>query len=885
MKKYLLLIHFIMFYLIGVSQISEGGKPRSFDEYKTGIITKSIEFVSPYNEDIISEDVNDKFYYRIGIAIPVAIDFFEEASLEILPDGGKLFSLMIVSSGAKALGLYYDSFSLSEGSDLFIYSEDKTQIIGRFNSKNNPGKNIFATEPLHGDRLILEYYQPEKASSQSSISISEISYIYRGYEYPSTKDVSNYGDSDYCEVNVNCSPEGDNWQDEKRGVAKILLKEGSNYFWCSGSLVNNVRQDFEPYFLTADHCGHSSSTSDYLQWIFYFNFETAGCSNPTSTPSSNTMVGCSKVASGGNSGSTGSDFKLLLFNSNMPSAYNPYYNGWDRQSSASTSGVGIHHPVGDVKKISVYTSTLLTASWSGPYNAHWLVYWASTLNGHGVTEGGSSGSPLFNSEGLVVGQLTGGGSYCSTPNSPDLYGKFSYSWESNGTFPAERLKDWLDPDNTGATSISGTNQQVSISGLNSDYCIDDLPDTLSGIPSGGTFSGTGISGNIFSPAQAGAGTFTITYSTTSGNTNMQVTVHPLPIIDLGPDLQLPSGQSANIDAGSGYSIYIWSEGSTTQIISISQPGSYWVEVTNNSGCSSSDTIVVDIVSFPGPGWTFTNTGSNHSILFQGTTPVLINGFQIEPGDYIGVFYDSLGALSCAGYMVWTGNSEALAAWGTQAGLNDGFAMGEEFKYKIWDLSEDIEYSAIATYITTGFPNQQYYSTNGMSGIASINTITTVSQSINLNQGWGIFSTYIDPVQPSMDSVFSSIINEVIIVKDGNGSVFWPPFLNMIGNLTIGQGYQTNLWSASILNIEGSAVSPEVTSINVPAGWSIIGYLRQSSGNAETMLSSLSGKILIVKDGSGQVYWPPFVNLIGDLVPGQGYQINLNSSGTLIYPAN
>ncbi len=995
------------------SQISEGGIPPSFENSVQLNSSKNISLPAIDMNLVEHEDMEmGKEVYRIAKSIPVNINVLESGTWTKLNDGNSICRLTLSSYNALALGVYYNDFYLPDGSKLFLYNADHSQVIGAFSSNNNPSDGYFATELIQGESVTLEYWQSGDKSSNARISIYEIAYVYRGYNDYFHKDANDFGDSDYCEVNVNCSPEGNNWQDEKKGVARILLKEGNNYFWCTGSLVNNVRQDFEPYFLTADHCGHNASTSDYNQWIFYFNFESSSCSNPTNSPSSNTMTGCTKVASGGNQGSSGSDFKLLLFNSYIPQSYNVYFNGWNRNNVASSSGVGIHHPSGDIKKISTYTSTLTTSSWNGSgYNSHWQVYWANTSNGHGVTEGGSSGSPIFNSNGSLIGTLTGGSSYCSSPNSPDFYGKFSYHWQSNGSAASQHLKEWLDPDNVGTTILSGTYQVVSFTGLDADYCINDVAVSLTGIPSGGTFSGTGITGNNFDPSLAGQGTFTISYTTTNGSATQQVTVHALPVVNLGQDIQLTQGQSTTIDAGAGFSNYSWSTGAGTQTISVSSAGIYSVTVTGSGGCTGSDEIEVTItVPGVGPGWSFLNTGSNHTILIQNTIPIEIDGSAIEIGDYIGVFYDSLGTLACAGYLEWAGNTDALTAWGAQSGSVDGFASGEVLKWKIWDASEDIEYNATATYDSTnfpntgnwqangmsgisslltqssspnwfytntgsnhsiliqsttpididgnsieigdfigvfydslgtlacagylewdgnnnaitawgaqsgsvdgfasgesfkwkiwdasedtvyslaatylqGFPNEGFYEANGMSGLASLTTVMTQTQTIVIGQGWSIFSTYIEPAEPAIDSVLSSIMNSVIIVKSGSGLVFWPPFVNMIGDIEIGQGYQISLQQTQTLQIEGNAVVPENTPINVPTGWSIIGYLRQSQGDLVQMINTLGNSVIIVKNGAGLVYWPPFVNMIGDMVPGEGYQINLSTSGVLTYPAN
>ena len=149
----------------------------------------------------------------------------------------------------------------------------------------------------------------------------------------------------------------------------------------------------------------------------------------------------------------------------IPVSYAPYYNGWNRINSASPSGVSIHHPDGDIKKISTYTSALVSVTWFGPPDAHWRVTWTTTTNGLGVTEPGSSGSPIFDNNGRIVGTLSGGMSACDVggagpgtgPDKPDYYGKFSYHWLSNGASSSQRLKPWLDPDNT-VTTLDGINQ-------------------------------------------------------------------------------------------------------------------------------------------------------------------------------------------------------------------------------------------------------------------------------------------------------------------------------------------------------------------------------------------------------------------------------------------
>ncbi|MCD4772027.1 MAG: T9SS type A sorting domain-containing protein, partial [Bacteroidales bacterium] len=400
----------------------------------------------------------DALPLKIGVTINVDINIENSGTWTDLGKKGRVWRLKIISKDAKAIGIYYNIFSLPESGKLFLYNKNKTQIIGAFTNLNNPGNKKFATELIKGDVTILEYYEPTGSKSSPNISIEEIAYVYRGVNLISKNLRYGFGDSGPCEVNVKC-PEGDNWQNEKKGVAKILLKNGSSLSLCSGSLINNLRQDNQPYFLTANHCGMTASASDYNQWVFYFNYESAECPNPIEEPESNSIVGATLKANAPAGTSFASDFKLLLLNDYVPEEYNPFYNGWDANNYVSPSGTGIHHPYGDIKKISTYLNPVISTPYSStieePDALFWKVVWSETQTNHGVTEGGSSGSPLFNNDRRIIGALTGGAASCQNLTAPDYYGKFSYSWESNGSYDSLQLKPWLDPDNLGIFVLDG----------------------------------------------------------------------------------------------------------------------------------------------------------------------------------------------------------------------------------------------------------------------------------------------------------------------------------------------------------------------------------------------------------------------------------------------
>ncbi|MCF8371216.1 MAG: hypothetical protein K9H64_06325 [Bacteroidales bacterium] len=293
-----------------------------------------------------------------------------------------------------------------------------------------------------------------------------------------------------------------------------------------------------------------------------------------------------------------------------------------------------------------------------------------------------------------------------------------------------------------------------------------------------------------------------------------------------------------------------------------------------------------------PNWQYTITGNNHTILLQSTAQLSIENIPLASGDYVGVFWeDTLGNHSCAGYTEYTGISSIVIAWEDDGltSVKDGFLPGDIFIWKLWRASDGVEFLAQASYMPVSPPitGQEIYQSGGMSGLLELSTDLSLVQAIILPSGWSIFSTYIDPPDPDLNVVLLDFSSNIIIAKNGGGMVYWPAFgLNMIGDLTIGNGYQIKTILSDTLLIEGTQIIPELTGIIIPAGWNIIAYLRTSPGWAPTMIASISTNTVLMKNSNGQVYWLAYsLNTIGDMMPGEGYQIKMNVQDTLYYPPN
>lgn len=167
--------------------------------------------------------------------------------------------------------------------------------------------------------------------------------------------------------------------------------------------------------------------------------------------------------------------------------------------------------------------------------------------------------------------------------------------------------------------------------------------------------------------------------------------------------------------------------------------------------------------------------------------------------------------------------------------------------------------------------------------------TTNCQTIELPLGWSMFSTFIHPENPSIDTVLSSVVNQLVIVKDVEGNAYLPDYLfNGIGLMEIGQGFKAKSTELVSFEVCGERLNPEEQPINLFQGWNIVGYLRDEPANAASVFSEIneSGNLVIVKDYIGNAYLPDLnFNGIGNMVSGRGYQLKTLNDDVLNYLPN
>ncbi len=332
-----------------------------------------------------------------------------------------------------------------------------------------------------------------------------------------------------------------------------------------------------------------------------------------------------------------------------------------------------------------------------------------------------------------------------------------------------------------------------------------------------------------------SGLYSVTVTSTDGCVNddeIIVTFHEVEL-NLGADTGFCETSYITIDPGQYFS-YLWSNGSTNQLLDISVPDTYSLTVSNQFGCTAEDQINVTMFSLP-----YVDLGPDITI---DDTVIILDA---------GVGFTSF---------LWSNglNSQVYPVF------SDSLPSGDNI---IWvEVTDDNQCSAIDTIVVT---------------------VEFSSQTIALNSGWSIISTFISPIDPSLESVFNPVVSNVLLVKNGSGSVYWPFWgVNSIGDMAIGEGYQVSMLNSDSVEIIGDQVMPDTTGIVIPVGWSLLGYLRTNPMEVALAVNSIASNIIMMKDGDGYVYWPAFgFNNIGNMQPGKGYQILLSTTSVLFYDAN
>lgn len=459
----------------------------------------------------------------------------EDGRWDTLPGGDRIWRLRVEVPGATDINIGFSRFDLPDGARVHLYDTKRTFFQGGW-SAADASDGEFWTPVVPGPSAVIEVLVPAGAEDPDLV-VEQVAGGYRDFFGLSGGPFMTRQGA--CNNDVVC-PEGDPWRDEIRSVA-VWARNGS--LACTGTLINDVPNSLTPYFLTADHCGLSSSNDETM--VVYWNFESPNCGDLGGGSLDDNQSGATLLAS-----RTDVDMSLVELDQQPPEAYDVHYAGWDRSNTQPGGAVAIHHPGTDEKAISFAESDLATTpsciGGPGTPDTHWEVpFWND-----GTTEPGSSGSGIWHpTNQRLVGFLSGGLAACGNQEY-DCYGKFAVAWD--GASASQRLRDWLDPAGVNPSGIDGTDPDsydivpattdisqcsfddvdISIDLTQAGNFSDPVALSTSGLPSGatGSFSADPVTppgstvltlGNL---DQAGVGSFQFSVEGSGGGIDRSVPI-------------------------------------------------------------------------------------------------------------------------------------------------------------------------------------------------------------------------------------------------------------------------------------------------------------------------------------------------------------------------
>ena len=439
------------------AQVSHGGKPLPLTNLRNAdhLLYKEMppfDLEETLRLDSLNErDMRSGFHF----AYKFMTDFnrYNSGVSFTQPDGTKVWRLGIYSPKALSLNILFSEYKLPEGAQVFVYNEDQSKILGAFNHLNNSDLNVLPIAPIEDERIIIEYQEPENVAFPGELTIGEVNHGYRSLR----RSEPNEGVSSIKGIPaLTCFDDGENdYQEWGRSVV-LLIIDGTT--GCSGVLVNNSKHDGKPYLLTASHCLNGAFTvanPDYAKVassiVCFYNYNSPFCS-----PIIRGTEEMSTASSYFRAVNVKADMALLELTETPPIYYRPLYAGWSIEESNPAPFVCIQHPQFSTKRVSLSenqpeTSTFTSSNAKFYKDGHWFIKRWDT----GYTASGSSGAPLFNGKGEVIGSLSGGQSYEHSPIN-DFFYKMGTAWNPKEYMlrPERQLKYWLDPTSQAHTNCS-----------------------------------------------------------------------------------------------------------------------------------------------------------------------------------------------------------------------------------------------------------------------------------------------------------------------------------------------------------------------------------------------------------------------------------------------
>ena len=458
MKKLLLYLVLLFVCAQAFAQYETAGMPLKYNGEKASLKRSASSFFISLNADTTKVSLEStRREYVSGVTCDLDISMNEGSTF--VEGDMKVWRVGLRSENAKGMSIFFDKFYLPEGGKLFVYNPTQTIVYGAFTSENNNDENKLLIRPLSSDSVVVEYQEPLDAPFEAELHISLATHEFRI--------VNEFMASNECTPVI---VDQANTEKIRKSVCLLYMVGTTTASWGSGALINNP--DHKPYVYTAGH----NLTSEYLatKTVYYFNYEVPAVDTNFQGARQFTISGSTLI-----SRDDEIDFALAELNKMPPADYRPYLAGWTRSSAPKAPYTCIQHPTGDIKKIS-YVNTISVSYFNNPsINKYWWVKrWAD-----GITQAGSSGSPLFDADGYIIGELTGGSSFCDKPVN-DYFCQFTAAWDYYSD-KAKQIACYLDPKGTNAMSMEGYDpyaelevqriSNIKVGDKIANYIVNDMP--------------------------------------------------------------------------------------------------------------------------------------------------------------------------------------------------------------------------------------------------------------------------------------------------------------------------------------------------------------------------------------------------------------------------
>jgi hypothetical protein len=376
-------------------------------------------------------------------------------------DGGYVYTSTLSSGGATALRVHFTGFHLADNASVYLYTENG-QVFGPYTGQGPNGDGEFWSHTVMGDSI---YLQLRHEGQATSTDLRGTGFNVAGLGHVRPRWLGFCSGNASCVVNVNDATPAVAVSGARNAVAHMQWISGPFIYICTGGLVADTDDSSTvPYFLSANHCISRGKDARSLENFFQFDAPantSGGCDDIIATRNNHLQ---SLRTLGARIVHTASNTDHTLFELKQSAPAGSAYLGWNENSVANSNGTDLYrisHPGGAPQAYSTHevdTSAGTCTTW--PRGDR--IYSRDVI---GATEGGSSGSPVVNSLGQIVGQLSGA---CGT-NLDDQCDS-TRNATVDGAFAAyfSEVAQWLHPDGGASCEVTEASETSCSDGLDND---------------------------------------------------------------------------------------------------------------------------------------------------------------------------------------------------------------------------------------------------------------------------------------------------------------------------------------------------------------------------------------------------------------------------------